>query len=84
MAVAEFDPEGVSLRLSKEEWWFLISAANWVLHGNRMQDHDFRNILMASPDDAERLLDKLSDAEVAARIAGSHWAPRPGPRSEWG
>lgn len=83
MAGAEFDADGVSLRLSKEEWWFLCSAAGHVLYGDRLADHDFRNILMLMPRDAERLLEQLSDAEVAARIAGNHWAPRPGPHSEW-
>ena len=83
MPSVEFDPDGVSLRLSKEEWCFLSSAAGYVLHGDRMPDHDFRNILMMMPKDAERLFDQMSDAEVAARIAGNHWAPRPGPSSEW-
>ncbi|MEZ0579106.1 hypothetical protein [Nocardioides sp. MH1] len=83
MADVEFDADGVSLRLSKEEWWFVTSAMGYVLHGKRMQDHDFRNILMAAPEDAELLHEHLRAAEVAARIAGSHWAPRPGPRSGW-
>lgn len=83
MAAAEFDADGVSLRLSKEEWWFFSSAAGFVLHGERMSDHDFRNILMVMPEDAERLVEQLSEAEVAARTAGNHWAPRPGPRSDW-
>lgn len=83
MAEVEFDPAGVSLRLTKEEWWFLSSAANYVLHGKRLADHDFRNILMMQPDDAEQLMEHLGGAEVAARIAGSHRAPRSGPVSEW-
>jgi len=52
MPSVEFDPDGVSLRLSKEEWWFLSSAAGYVLHGHRMPDHDFRNILMMMLEDA--------------------------------
>lgn len=83
MADVEFDADGVSLRLGKEEWWFLSSAAGYVLHGDRMPDHDFRNILMMMPEDAERLVSELREAEVAARIAGNHWAPRPEPRSDW-
>lgn len=83
MAEVEFDPDGVSLRLSKEEWWFLSTAARHVLYGERLPDHDFRNILMMMPEDAERLFEQLSEAEVAARISGDHWAPRPGPRSNW-
>jgi hypothetical protein len=83
MADAAFDTDGVSLRLSKEEWWFLSSAVGHVLYGDRLADHDFCNILMVMPRDAERLFEQLSDAEVAARIAGNHWAPRPGARSEW-
>lgn len=73
----------MSLRLSNEEWWFLSSVAGYVLHGDRLADHDFRNILMMMPSDAERLFEQLSDAEVVARIAGNHWAPRPGPSSGW-
>ena len=83
MAEVEFDVDGVSRRLGKEEWWFLSSAAGYVLHGHRLPDHDFRNILMMMPGDAERLFEQLSDAEVAARKAGNHWAPRPGPNFEW-
>jgi hypothetical protein len=83
MAEVEFDSDGVSLRLSREEWWFVSSAMGHVLFGERMADHDFRNILMTMPEDAERLHEQLSAAEVAARISGKHWAPRPGPRSEW-
>jgi hypothetical protein len=83
MAEAELDADGVTLRLSKEEWWFLSSAAGYVLHGRRMADHDFRNILMMMPDDAEQLFERLSEAEAAARIAGNHWSPRAGPKSDW-
>lgn len=83
MADVEFDEDGVTLRLTKEEWWFATSAMGYVLHGQRLPDHDFRNILMAMPDDAERLHQALSDAELAARMNGNHWAPRPGPSSNW-
>jgi hypothetical protein len=55
----------------------------YVLHGQRLPHHDFRNILMATPDDAERLHDALSKAEVQARMNGNHWAPRSGPSSDW-
>ncbi len=69
--------------MTKEEWWFAFMAMSYVLHGKRLPDHDFRNILMATPEDAERLHDQLDEVEVAARIAGNHWAPRPGPASDW-
>lgn len=42
MADADFTPEGVTLRLSKEEWWFVTSAMSYVLHSHRLADHDFR------------------------------------------
>jgi len=77
MARADFDTEGVTLHLSKEEWWFVTSAMSHVLYGDRLPDHDFQNILMSDPVEAERLQAQLSDAEVAARAAGNHWAPRP-------
>ncbi len=83
MAEVEFAVDGVNLRLSKEEWWFLSSTVGYVLNGKRLADHDFRNILMTMPEDAEPLHEQLREAEGAARIAGNHWAPRPGPRSEW-
>ena len=74
---AEFDDGGVTLRLTKEEWWFLSASMGYVLDGHRLPDHDFRNILMSAPADAERLRRQLSNAEVEARKAGNHWAPRP-------
>jgi hypothetical protein len=77
MAEAEFSPEGVTLRLAKEEWWFVSSAIAYVLHGKRLPDHDFRNILMVEPPDAERLSNELQGAERRARISGNHWSPRP-------
>lgn len=82
MADAEFDKDGVTLRLTKEEWWFVTSAMGYVLHGQPLPDHDFRNILMTMPDDAERLHKVLSEVEVAARSSGNHWAPQPGPSSD--
>jgi hypothetical protein len=77
MAEASFTTDGVTLSLSKEEWWFVTSAMSYVLHGHRLPNHDFRNILMMDPMDAERLHDVLAEAERSARASGSHWAPRP-------
>lgn len=79
MADAQFEQNGVTLRLTKEEWWFATSAMGYVLYGRRLPDHDFRNILMMAPDHAERLLDALSEAESTARMTGNHWVPRLGP-----
>jgi hypothetical protein len=76
MAEAEFSEEGVTLALSKEEWWFVTSAMSYVLHGHRLPDHDFRNVLMIDSAEAERLHDELSDAERLARASGHHWSPR--------
>lgn len=75
MAQAVFSDQGVTLTLSKEEWWFVNSAMSYVLHGRRLPDHDFRNVLMADPGQAERLFEQLSDAEAHARSVGSHWNP---------
>lgn len=77
MAKAEFSEDGVTLHLSKEEWWFVVSSMSHVLYGRRLSDNDFRNILMTDVADAERLQRQLSQAEVEARRSGSHWAPRP-------
>lgn len=77
MAQAEFSEDGVTLHLSKEEWWFVVSSMTHVLYGRRLSDNDLQNILMTSPADAERLVGQLCEAEVEARRSGSHWAPRP-------
>lgn len=77
MADADFTHDGVTLRLSKEEWWFVTSAMSYVLHGNRLADHDFRNILMMDSADAERLHEDLGEAERRAQTSGHHWNPRP-------
>ena len=75
MAQAEFSEHGVTLALSKEEWWFITSAMSYALHGKRLQDHDFRNILMIDSTDAERLYEELRAAEQEARATGHHWYP---------
>lgn len=77
MAETEFTSDGVTLRLSKQEWWFVTSAISYVLHGKRLADNDFRNILMMDGDEAERLHDALGDAERRAQATGNHWNPRP-------
>jgi hypothetical protein len=76
MAEAEFSTQGVTLRLSKEEWWFVTSSMSYVLYGRRLPDHDFCNTLMMDSADAERLVEELGDAEGRAQAAGSHWNPR--------
>lgn len=77
MADADFTHDGVTLSLSKEEWWFVTSAMSYVLHGDRLADHDFRNILMMDSADAERLHEDLGEAERWAQASGHHWNPRP-------
>jgi hypothetical protein len=77
MADADLTHAGVTLRLSKEEWWFVTSAMSYVLHGKRLADNDFRNILMMESADAERLHDDLLKAERRAQASGQHWSPRP-------
>jgi hypothetical protein len=77
MPDANFTSDGVTLHLSQEEWCFVTSAMSYVLHGNRMADHDFRNILMMDSADAERLHEYLGEAERRAQASGHHWNPRP-------
>jgi len=77
MAEVDFSSQGVTLRLSKEEWWFVTSAMAYALHGKRLADNDFRNVMMMDGADAERLHQDLSDAEREARASGNHWSPRP-------
>lgn len=77
MAQADFSPEGVTLHLSKEEWWFISSAMSYALHGRRLDDRDFRTILMMESSEAERLHGELTVAERRARTSGNHWSPRP-------
>jgi hypothetical protein len=49
----------------------------YVLHGHRLRDHDFPNILMMDSTDAERLDDALRESEMQARRSGNHWNPTP-------
>ena len=51
----------------------MTSAMSYALHGKRLADHDFRNILMMDPADAQRFKDSLADAERKARASGNHW-----------
>lgn len=76
MADADFTRDGVTLRLSREERWFVTSAMSYVLDGTRLPDHDFRNILMMDSADAERLHDDLAESERQAQASGHHWNPR--------
>ena len=75
MPEVEFSDGGVTLRLSKEEWWFMSSAVSYVLHWRRLPDREFPTILMMDVKDAERLERQLNEAEVRARAAGQHWSP---------
>ncbi|MCW2857586.1 MAG: hypothetical protein JWR52_3201 [Marmoricola sp.] len=75
MAGADFTDQGVTLHLSKEEWWFVTSAMSYALHGRRLPDHDFRNVLMMDSVEAERLHNDLTASEGVARSAGNHWNP---------
>lgn len=71
--IAKFRRDGVDLSLDKSEYIFLYLTMSYVLHGVALADHDFRNILGMSREDAEALLAGLVDAEHAARGRGEHW-----------
>lgn len=76
--MARFRSDGVEFDLTKDEYIFVYSALSYALHGVRMEDHDFRNILGMSREDAERLMEQIGAAEDDARARGDHWS---GPRA---
>lgn len=73
--MARFRSDGVELDLTKEEYIFVYLSLSYALHGAQMEDHDFRNILGMSRDDAERLMGQIGAAEDEARARGEHWSP---------
>jgi hypothetical protein len=73
---ARFHRDGVELGLTKSEYIFVYLSLSYVLHGVRLKDHDFRNILGLSREDAETLMKRLSTLEDEARARGEHWNPR--------
>jgi hypothetical protein len=73
--MADFSRDGVELHLGKIEYDFLMLTLSYVLHGVRLADHDFANILGMSRENAEIFLNGLNVAERAARDRGDHWNP---------
>lgn len=73
--MARFRSDGVELDLTKDEYIFVYLSLSYALHGARMEDHDFRNILGMSREDAERLMGQIGAAEDEARAKGDHWSP---------
>jgi hypothetical protein len=73
--MAVFRSDGVGLELTKDEYGFVYLALSYALHGAAMEDHDFRNILGMSRDDAEKLMETIGAAEDEARARGDHWSP---------
>lgn len=65
--------QGARLDLPPSEYGFLYLALSHVLHGQRMTDHDFRNILGLEREAAEALLTELQAAEDEAKRRGDHW-----------
>lgn len=70
---AQFNTNGAILDLGIREYEFIFMALSHLLHGIRISDHDFRNILMMERKEAEALLDQLGRGERLARAEGSHW-----------
>lgn len=70
-----FHRDGVELDLTKSEYIFVYLSLSYVLHGARLEDHDFANILGMSKEDAEILMTRMSEAEDEARARGEHWSP---------
>lgn len=73
--MARFRSDGVQLDLTKDEYVFIYLSLSHALYGIGMEDHDFRNILGMSRDDAERLMGQIVAAEGDARARGDHWSP---------
>ena len=75
MAEVEFSRDGVDLRLSKEEWWFISSTLAYAMRWRRPDDADFRATLMMTRGEAEQLIHDLEAEEQRARTDGNHWSP---------
>jgi hypothetical protein len=73
--MARFRSDGVELDLDKPEYIFVYLTLSYVLDGVALADHDFRNILGMTREDAEAFLDGLEEAERIARVQGNHWNP---------
>lgn len=73
--MAKFRSDGVEFDLTKDEYIFVYLALSYALHGAALEDHDFRNILGMSRDDAERFMEEVRGAENEARGQGDHWSP---------
>ena len=71
--IAKFDTTGAFLEMKPLEYGFLYNTLSYVLNGIRIADHDFRNILGMSREDAENLFDIIKAEEDAARSRHEHW-----------
>ena len=72
---AEFSGPWVSLRLSKEEFIFAYWAMHGVTDNDWLDDVEFRSLMGISRDAAQAFLAELSERELQAKEAGTHWAP---------
>lgn len=68
-----FGPEGAQLDLAPREYVFVYLALSYVLHGARLADHDFANILGMPRDAAEEMYSQIKVLEAEARARGDHW-----------
>lgn len=75
--IARFGKDGVRLDLEPREFAFVDLVLSYVLHGVRLPDHDFLNILGMSRLAAEALYSELQSTEAAARAQGQHWLGAP-------
>ncbi|MBT2499562.1 hypothetical protein J7E25_10675 [Agromyces sp. ISL-38] len=79
--IARFRRDGVELDLDKSEYIFVYLTLSYVMDGVALADHDFRNILGMTREDAEAFRNGLVGAERVARRQGEHWNPNV-PRTE--
>jgi hypothetical protein len=70
-----FGEDGAILDLKRAEYGFLYLTLSYVLHGIRLSENDFRNVLGMSRAQAEELLSEMDVLEAEARARGDHWNP---------
>jgi hypothetical protein len=73
--IARFGADGAALDLAPKEYEFIYLTLSYVLHGVRLADHDFINILGMSRQAAEDLYSQMQGLEASARRRGDHWLP---------
>lgn len=82
MVEADFTPDGVTIRLSREESEAVFGALNWLTAGRSPAEFEFELVIGASREAVERLEDDLRESEFSAREAGNHWRPLDGQRAQ--